>query len=166
MRFSHRLLFRTCSRRHLESRDHCHTVAAVIVAPIVFLQVPLRLSSTALPSRGNLTIIGASTRRHAPSKDSAQKLTCSTRRHAPSRIVRLFHAPARSRSSPANVSLRWCHHCHVICWRHSPPSTDVIDHWVWPWTFLQGWLFLSPGSSYLVFRVDFIFAICFCILCL
>ena len=59
-RFSHRLWFWTCNRRHSESRDHCHTVAAVIFAPIVFLQVPLRSSSADLLSHGNLTIIRAS----------------------------------------------------------------------------------------------------------
>ena len=94
--FSHHLWFRTCSRRHSVSGDHCHTVAVVIFAPIVFLQVPLRSSSADLTSHGNLTIIGAPTRRHAPPKDSAQKLTRSTR----------HHAPARARCSPADVNPR------------------------------------------------------------
>ena len=111
-RFSHRLWFRTYSRRHSVSRDHCHTVAVVIFAPIVFLQVPLRSSSADLTSHGNLTIIEAPTRHHAPPKDSAQKLMHSTR----------HHAPARARCSPADVNLRWRHHCHIICWRHSPVS--------------------------------------------
>ena len=62
-RFNHRLWFRTYSRRHSESRDHYQTVAAMILAPIVFLQVPLRSSSIDLPSLGNLTIIRAPTRR-------------------------------------------------------------------------------------------------------
>ena len=84
-RFNHRLWFRTCSRRHLESRDHCQTVVAVILAPIVFLQVPLRSSYADLPSRGNLTTIGATTRPYAPPKYSVQKLTRSTRCQAPSR---------------------------------------------------------------------------------
>ena len=86
-RFNHRLWFRTCSRLHLESRDHCQTVVAVILAPIVFLQVPLRSSSADLPSRGNLTTIGASTRPHMPPKYSTQKLTCSTRLHAPGLLL-------------------------------------------------------------------------------
>ena len=78
--FSYRLWLRTCSHHHSESRDHCHTVATVIITPIVFLQVPLRSSSADQPSRGNLTIIGDSTRCHTPQKDSAQKLMRSTRR--------------------------------------------------------------------------------------
>ena len=104
-RFSHRLWFRTCSRRHSESRDHCQTIVTMILAPIVFLQVPLRSSSADLPYRGNLTIIGAPTHRHAPPKNSTQKLTHSTR----------HHAPARARCSPADVNPRWRHHCHIIC---------------------------------------------------
>ena len=106
--FSHHLWFRTCSRRHSESWDHCQTVATVILAPIVFLQVPLRSSSADLPSRGNLTIIGAATRPHMPPKDSAQKLTRFTRLQDPSRT-------STCQVSPADVSLRWRHHFHVIC---------------------------------------------------
>ena len=94
--FSHRLWFRTCSRRHSESRDHYQTVTAVILAPIVFLQVPLKSSSADLPSRGNLTIIGAATRPHAPPKDSAQQLTRSTRLHALSHAPTRCHAPGSS----------------------------------------------------------------------
>ena len=90
-RFSHCLWFWTCSCRHSESRDHCHTVAAVIFAPIVFLQVPLRSSSTDLPSHGNLTIIEAPTCRHVPPKDSAQKLT---RLHAPPDFPTRLHVPS------------------------------------------------------------------------
>ena len=92
--FRHRLWFRTCSRCQLESRDHCQTIAAVILAPIVFLQVPLRSSSADLPSRGNLTIIGAPTRPHALPKESAQQLTHSLRRHAPPGSVMRFHTPS------------------------------------------------------------------------
>ena len=92
-RFSHRLWFGTCSRRHSESRDHCQIVAVMIFAPIVFLQVPLRSFSANLPSRGNLTIIEAPTRCHAPPKDSEQKLTRSTRLHEPSRASTRHHAP-------------------------------------------------------------------------
>ena len=160
MRFSHRLWFRTYSRRHSESWDHCQTVTAVILAPIVFLQVPLRSSSADLPYRGNLTIIGAATRPHMPPKDSAQKLTRFTRLQDPSRT-------STCQVSPADVSLRWRHHFHVICWRHSPAANVIVDHGV----DFDRWLFsnvdfFSPGSSYPVFRVDFIFAVCFCILCL
>ena len=110
-RFSHRLWFQTCSRCHSESRDHCQTVAAVILTPIVFLQVPLRSSSADLPSRGNLTIIGAATFPHALPKDSTQKLTRSTRRQDPSHAV-------THQVSPADVSPRWRHHYHIIYWCH------------------------------------------------
>ena len=65
----------------------------MILVPIVFLQVPLRSSSADLPSRGNLTIIGATTRPHASPEDSAQELT---RRQDPSRAVTRPHAPPRA----------------------------------------------------------------------
>ena len=52
----------------------------MILDPIVFLQVPLRSSSDDLTARGNLTIIGAAMRLHAPPENSAQDLT---RRHVP-----------------------------------------------------------------------------------
>ena len=54
----------------------------MILVPIVFLQVPLTSSSADLPFRGNLTIIGAATRPHAPPENSAQELTRSTHLHA------------------------------------------------------------------------------------
>ena len=68
--------------------------SAVILALIVFLQVPLRSSSADLPSRGNLTIIGVATRLHASREDSTQELT---RRHAPPGSVTHLHAPSRAR---------------------------------------------------------------------
>ena len=115
-RFSHRLWFQTCSRRHSESRDHCQTIAAVILASIVFLQVPLRSSSANLPSCGNLTIIGAPTRRHTSPKDSAQKLKRSTRRHAPPGSVTRRHAPpgsvTRRHAPPGSVTRQV-----FSCWR-------------------------------------------------
>ena len=95
-RFSHRLWFRTYSCRHSESRDHCQSVATVILALIVFLQVPLRSFSADLPSRGNLTIIGAATRLHASREDSTQELTRSTHRQDPSRTSMRRHAPGSS----------------------------------------------------------------------
>ena len=69
----------------------------MILAPIVFLQVPLRSSSTDLPSRGNLTIIGAATRPHEPPENSAQELTRSTHRQDPSRASTRRHALSRAR---------------------------------------------------------------------
>ena len=96
----------------------------------------------------------------------------------------LLHALTRSKSALADVSLKWRHHCHVICshhrplicWRHPPhqltssltiPLTRVdqtvnfdrrltltID-------FSLGLTFCSPGAPYPVFRIDFIFAVHF-----
>ena len=151
--FSHRLWFRTCSRRHSESRDHYQIVAAVIVAPIVFLQVPLRSSSANLPSHGNLTIIGSPTHPPASPKDSAQKLMRSTHRHAPPGSITRYHVLSRAstcdgawrntlpraRFSPADVSPRWRYHCHVICWRHSPVSWRHR----WPGRWPDRWLALT-----------------------
>ena len=68
----------------------------MILALIVILQVPLRSSSVDLPSRGNLTIIGAATRPHVPPEDSAQELMRSTRRQDPSRASTRRHAPLRA----------------------------------------------------------------------
>ena len=59
----------------------------MILAPIMFLQVPLRSSSADLPSCGNLTIIEATTHPHALPENSARDLMRSTRRHAPPRAV-------------------------------------------------------------------------------
>ena len=75
----------------------------MILAPILFLQVPLRSSSDDLIARGNLTIIGAATRRQkilheisrAP-RASTRRLDssrASTRRHAPPRASTRCHAP-------------------------------------------------------------------------
>ena len=68
----------------------------MILAPILFLQVPLRSSSDDLTARGNLTIIGAATRPHALSENSAQDLTRSTRRLDPPRASTRRHAPPRA----------------------------------------------------------------------
>ena len=59
----------------------------MILAPIVFLQVPLRSSSDDLTARGNLTIIRAATRPHVLPENFAQDLTRSTRRRTPPRAV-------------------------------------------------------------------------------
>ena len=66
----------------------------MILAPIVFLQVPLRSSFADLPSRGNLTIIGAATRPHASPENFAQELTHSTRLHVPPGSFTRLHAPS------------------------------------------------------------------------
>ena len=69
----------------------------MILAPIVFLQVPLRSSPNDLTARGNLTIIGAATRPHAPPENSAQDLTRSTCLHAPPGSSTRPHALSRAR---------------------------------------------------------------------
>ena len=68
----------------------------MILAPIVFLQVPLRSSSDDLTARGNLTIIEATTRPHAPPENSAQDLTRSTHRLDPTRASTRLHALPRA----------------------------------------------------------------------
>ena len=65
----------------------------MILALIVFLQVPLRSSSDDLTARENLTIIGAAMRPHTPPENSAQDLTRSTRLHAPPGSSMRRHAP-------------------------------------------------------------------------
>ena len=68
----------------------------MILAPIVFLQVPLRSSSDDLTARGNLTIIGAATRPHAPPENSAQDLMRSTCRQDSPRASTRPHALPRA----------------------------------------------------------------------
>ena len=98
----------------------------------------------------------------------------STRRHAPSR------ASTASLTSSLTSAL-------TACWRHclrhplTSPSESVFSvdfrltvDFDWPltvdrWPLIVDFFrvdFFSPGSPYPVFRVDFIFAVCFCILCL
>ena len=139
-RFNHCLWFWTCSCRHSESQDHCHTVTAVIFAPIVFLQVLLRSSSVDLPYRGNLTIIGAAMRPHAPPENSAQDLTRSTRLHAPPGSSTRRHAPARAKDLLLTSALGDVI-CHVIYWRH-PPRT--CWHQRWPLTIDFDWTLTLP----------------------
>ena len=170
--FSYRLWLRTCSHHHSESRDHCHTVATVIITPIVFLQVPLRSSSADLPYRGNLTIIGDSTRCHTPQKYSAQKLMRFTRRQTFPRactcqVFACWRQPQVTSSLPRHLLTSLAQSADVIVDKEVDNVDQTVDlRWLWPLTFLHGWLFLNPGSSCPVFHVDFIFTVCFCILCL
>ena len=103
------------------------------------------------------------------------------RPHTPSRAAQSFcikaHAP-HATSLALGWHHPWCHQCHVspslrqhpvICWC----QCHVISADLWPLTepLTFRWLFsrvdfCSPGSPYLVFHEDFIFAVCFCILCL
>ena len=99
------------------------------------------------------------------------------RPHAPSRATQSFYVSApRATCVVLNSNWRhpWHHQCHVSpsyvsiqssadvsatssCWCHS--------RWLGPLTLLQGWL-LQSRFSLPSFHVDFIFAVCFCILCL
>ena len=68
-----------------------------------------------------------------------------------------------------HVSPSW-HHLHVIRWlchRWPLPLTVITCGPALTVDFDQRWLFQGwPGFPYPVFRVDFTFAVCFCILCL
>ena len=94
-------------------------------------------------------------------------------------------ASTRPHALHALVDVIHVNPCLRHCWRHLLVSAvDVIlwlwvfdrwllkvDHWLWPGIDFDRWLFsmvdfFNPGSSYPVFHVDFIFAVCFCILCL
>ena len=145
-RFSHRLWFWTCSCRHSESRDHCQTVATVILAPIVFLQVPLRSSFADLPSRGNLTIIGALTCRQKILRKSLHAPCTVTRLQALSRAVTRLHTP--SRTCTRQVFSWWRHHCHVICWHYSPVSWR--HRWPGRWLALTLTIDFSLGLTFWV----------------
>ena len=151
-----------------------------VISPIC-LSMKYRLHRTFHAPPRAIIILGVTgTRLHVPQI----LFTC---RHAPSHASTIRHVPTRT--STRQNSVRWRHHI-----RHVSPS-DVITacvslltsalssdhvitidrwllgwpltltwHWLWPLTFLQGWLFLSR-CSLLSFRVDFIFAVYFCIFC-
>ena len=52
------------------------------------------------------------------------------------------------------------------CWLLTA-LTLTVDFCLWPGRWLFSKVdFCNPGSPYLVFCIDFIFAVCFCILCL
>ena len=107
----------------------------------------------------NIVFIRPSTCLHAPPEVSASLARAFMRcQYSPRACTR--------HGSFADVSLRWRHlprNRYVICWRHLPrhllTSSLTFDSWL----FLRV-DFFSLGSSYPVFRVDFIFAVCFCIL--
>ena len=115
----------------------------------------------------------------------------STRRLFRSRVVTRPHALLRAVTSPHTLSRACWRHCwrHPrqpllrCCWRHLLASAAnvilwlwvfdswllgwplaLIGRWLWPLTFL-GVDFFCPGAPYQVFRVDFIFAVYFCIFC-
>ena len=76
----------------------------MILAPIVFLQVPLRSSSDDLTARGNLTIIRVATRPHVLPENFAQDLTRSMRRQDPPRAITRPHARCHAPVPLADVS--------------------------------------------------------------
>ena len=151
----------------------------MILAPILFLQVPLRSSSDDLTARGNLTIIGAVTRPHAPPENSARDLTHSTRLHAPPGFFTRLHALPRAVThqgpladvSPSDVII-------ATSFADVTATSSLTRTLTRPLTivdfdlrltltvdFLPELTFCSPGAPYPVFRVDFIFAVYFCIFC-
>ena len=132
-------------------------ITATNIAPITVLKLPQRSSCADLQNRESLNAVGDRTHPHAPFKvlygwshaprtvTRLQALPCAyTRRHA------LPHACTRQflllTSTLSDII------CHVICWRHLPrhlltssltrPLTCInFDHWLWPLTFCQSWLF-------------------------
>ena len=108
--------------------------------------------------------------------------------HAPLHIWVLSHAPPRAVTS-GHASSRALTRLNLLvdvihisprlhyCWRHLLASAADIIFWLWGLTVDFDWDvdfdrslfskvdFFSLGSPYLVFRVDFIFVVCFCILC-
>ena len=147
----------------------------MILAPILFLQVPLRSSSDDLTARGNLTIIGAATHPHAPPENSARDLTRSTRRldssHASTRRHALSRASTRQGPltdvSPSNVIIATSFADVTATSSLTRPLTSVDFDLRLTLTvdFLPELTFCSPGAPYPVFHVDFIFAVYFCIFC-
>ena len=125
-------------------------IIATNIAPLSFLKVLLRSSSADLHIRGYLATIGDRTRR--------------------SKILRRLHAPPRD-ATPALVAST---STDLLT------SSSVVDRWPltsrWPltgcWPLANRWsltfrlTFSWPGSPYPVFRLDFISAVGFCILCL
>ena len=118
------------------------------IAPITILKLPQRSSCANLQNRESLNAVGDRTRR--------SKFLYGWSR-AP-RASRLLHAPPRARFLLLTSALGDII-CHDICWRHCWPDrwltlTLIVDFSTWLTFLVQ------------VFRVDFIFAVCFCILCL
>ena len=141
-------------------------ITATNIAPITVLKLPQRSSCTDLQNRESLNAVRDCTRPHALLKVSVRLITRSTCLQALPRVVTRRHAPPRActrQFSPADVSPRWRHlPRHLLTSSLTRPFTCVdFDRWLF---FRVD--FFSPGSFYPVFRVDFIFAVCFCILCL
>ena len=88
--------------------------------------------------------------------------------HAPSRADTMLHALSRActRQWPsADVSPRWRHlprHLLMSSTTHLLTSALTVDFDRWLFAIVD---FCSPGAPYPIFRVDFIFAVYFCIFC-
>ena len=135
-----------------------------VLSPIC-LSVKYRLHQTFhAPPRATRILGVTGMRLHAPPIKP-------TRRHAPTRSTTRRHVPARARVPLLTSALSDVIH-HVICWHHPPRHllTSLLTRPLTALTLTVDFFhrvdFFSPGSSYPVFRVDFIFAVCFCILCL
>ena len=146
----------------------------MILAPIVFLQVPLRSSSDDLTARGNLTIIGAATRRHKILHKISRALRAARILHAPPRAApprasTRCHAPdPLADVSPSDVIIATSFADVTATSSLTRPLTLTVDfdlRLTLTVAFLPELTFCSPGAPYPVFRVDFIFAVYFCIFC-
>ena len=142
------------------------------ITPITFLEVSLRSSCTDLHVDESLTIIRDRTRVHAPPKTSAS--ASHVLASAPTDVTCDFisSTSALTMSASSHLLTSAPHHplmSSANCWPRWPrPLT--IDFYR-PLTLNDRWLFsrvvfCSPGFPCPIFCVGFIFAICFCILCL
>ena len=167
-------------------KDHCLAATTAFASPIRPQITPSKRNLSDLPFceiSFSSDLPRASTRHqksrrhwHAPSR-------AANIAHVPSRASNFRHAPACARVPLLTSALGdvICHVittssadviCHGIRWRHLPrhpltssataPADVIVDQTV----DFDRWLFLrvdffNPGSFYLVFRVDFIFAVCF-----
>ena len=146
----------------------------MILAPIMFLQVPLRSFSADLPSCGNLTIIEAATHPHVPPENSTQDLTrstrlqdpprASTRRHEPPRASTRCHAPGSLADVSPNDVITATSFADVTATssltRTLTRPLTIVDfdlRLTLTVDFLSELTFCSLGAPYPVFRVDFIY---------
>ena len=173
--------FRTCSRRcwgvshcidHCRSH-HCYKNCSNYSFEATTEIILRRSTKPWKPQRRQ--------RPHAPPRTAQSFCTVDHALHEPSRASRICHVSPRAATclhAPAHASFLLLTSalgdiiCYVIYWRH-------LLHICWRHRWLDRWLaltltvdfflrvdFFNPGSSYPVFRVDFIFAVCFCILCI
>ena len=149
----------------------------------MILKVPQRSSCADLQNRESLDAVKDCTRLHVPIKGFVPLITRPTCLYAPSCALTRLHALADVIVDVIHVSP-----CLHRCWRHllasaadvtclHQPLTSSFDYGDLTVDFsrliidFDCWLFsrvdfFSLGSSYPIFRLDFIFAVFFCILCL